>query len=152
MLKRTVSSILFTTLNNRRLFSLTSISNRQEQRSTEVNNQHREFGKFHSRSSNSRNQFQRKMVREQEEEEDKRERDDLDARKPRFNRYNISRTRSRFPQNKKSFEDDDNDIFSEEKDDLTMLGTDKKAFAPSLTTTTSKPTTKAVSLSTKSQT
>lgn len=144
MLKRTVSSILLTTLNNRRLFSLTSICNRQQQRSTdeystELNNQHRQFSKFHSRSSNSK-----KMTKEQV---------DFDLKQPQFNRYNIARTHSKFPNNKKSFDhDDENDIFSEEKDDLTMLGTDKKAFSSSITTTASKPTTNAVSLKTKTGT
>jgi hypothetical protein len=138
MLKRTISFVFLSTLNNRRLFSLTTISNRYQQR--EINNQHRPFGRFHS---NSKTRIQQNQYAEREKEEE-----DLDVRKPQFNRYNI--TRSSF--NKKSIEDDDNDLFSEEKDDLTMIGTDKKAFSSPSITSASKPSTTAVSLSKKTET
>jgi hypothetical protein len=133
MLKRTVPLIL----NNRRLFSLTTILNRYQSRETnEVNNQHRPFGRFHSRSSNSKNRFAQ------------REKEDLDVEKPQFNRYNVVQPSFK----RKPIEDEENDLFSEEKDDLTMVGTDKKAFSSSLTTPASKPTTTAVSLSKKTET
>jgi hypothetical protein len=142
MLKRTVSLVYFSTLNNRRLFSLTTVSNRYQPRdTTEINNQHRPFGRFHSRSSNLKNRLQQNKYSKREEE-------DLDVKKPQFNRYNI--TRPSF--NKKSLEDDENDLFSEEKDDLTMLGTDKKAFSSSSTTPAPKPSTTVVSLTTKTET
>jgi len=143
MLKRTVSLIFFATINNRRLFSLTTISNRQQKRnineySNEINNQHREFGKFHSRSSNFKNRIQKNTSEQREE--------NLDVKKPQFNRYNVTRLRSKVAFNKKPIEDDENDLFAEEKDDLTMLGTDKKAFSSSSTMPTQKPTTTAISL------
>jgi len=147
MLKRTVSFIFFATINNRRLFSLTTISNRQQQRnineySNEINNQHRQFGKFHSRSSNFKNQIQQNKNEKREE--------DLDIKKPQFNRYNVTQLRSRIPFNKRFLEEDnENDLFSEEKDDLTMLGTDKKAFSSSSTIPAQKPSTTAVSLAKK---
>jgi len=139
MLKRTVSFVFFTTINNRRLFSLTTILNRQQQRnvneySIEINNQHREFGKFHSRSSN----FKKRIQQNKNE--------DLDIEKPRFNRYNVTRLQSKTPSHKKSLEDDENDIFSEEKDDLTILGTDKKTFSSSSIIPAQKPSTTAISL------
>jgi hypothetical protein len=143
MLKRTISSIFFTTINNRRSFSLTTISNRQQQRntneySTEVNNQHRQFGKFHSRSSNFKNRIQQNKTIDEA---------DLNIKKPRFNKYNTTR----FPS--KPIEDNENDLFSDEKDNLTMLGTDKKAFSlSSPTTPIQKPITTAVSLNKKTQT
>jgi hypothetical protein len=147
MLKRTVSSIVFATINNRRLFSLTAISNRQQHRNAdeyanEVNNQHREFGKFHPRSSNFKKRIQQnKNVQEQ----------DLDDIKPQFNRYNTNRLHSRKPSKNKPIEDDENDLFAEEKDDLTMLGTDKKAFSSSSITPAQKPSTTAVSLTKKTE-
>ena len=138
MFKRTVSLIL----NNHRLFSLTAISNRYQSRDTgQVNNQHRPFGKFHSRPSNSKNRTQQNRYAQRAAEE-------LDVEKPQFNRYNVARPSF----NRKPIEDEDNDLFSEEKDDLTMLGTDKKAFSASLTTPASKPTTTTVSLSKKTET
>lgn len=147
MLKRTISSLFLATVkvNNCRLFSLTTIDNRQQQRytdehSTELNNQHRPFGKFHARSSNPRNRLQHPSDKQEEE------------RKPQFNRYNTTRTHSKLSTNKRSVEDDDHDLFSEEKDDLTMVGTDKKAFSSSLITTTSKPTTTTISLDKKPET
>ena len=153
MLKRTISSFFLATVNvnNRRLFSLTSIANRQQQRyideySTELNNQHRPFGKFHSRSPNPKKRLEKRPPDEQEETAD------FDVRKPQFNRYNTTRTHSKLSKNKKSLEDDDNDLFSEEKDDLTMVGTDKKAFSSSLTTATSRPTTTTISLNKKTET
>jgi hypothetical protein len=147
MLKRTVSFIFFSTINNRRLFSLTTISNRQQQKNineypNEINNQHRPFGKFHSRPSNVKNRIQQNKNQEREME-------DLDVKKPQFNRYNVTQSRSRIPYNKKPLQDDENDLFSEEKDDLTMLGTDKKAFSFSSTTPAQKPSTTAVSLNKK---
>lgn len=139
MLKRTVSSIVFATINNRRLFSLTTILNRQQQRNVnEINNQHREFGKFHSRSSNFKKRIQQNKTEDREE--------DLDIKKPRFNRYNVTRLYSKTSLNKKSLEDDENDIFSEEKNDLTILGTDKKTFSSSSTIPAQKPSTTAISL------
>ncbi len=143
MLKRTVSLVFFSTINNRRLFSLTTILNRQQQRnvneySNEINNQHREFGKFHSRSSNFKKRIQQNKTDDREE--------DLDIKKPRFNRYNVTRLYSKTSLNKKSLDDDENDIFSEEKDDLTLLGTDKKTFSSSSTIPAQKPSTTAISL------
>jgi hypothetical protein len=139
MLKRTVSLVFFATINNRRLFSLTTILNRQQQRNVnEINNQHREFRKFHSRSSNFKKRIQQNKTEDREE--------DLDIKKPRFNRYNVTRLYSKTPLNKKSLEDDENDIFSEEKDNLTILGTDKKTFSSSSTIPAQKPSTTAISL------
>jgi hypothetical protein len=139
MLKRTVSLVFFATINNRRLFSLTTILNRQQQRNVnEINNQHREFGKFHSRSSNFKKRIQQNKTDDREE--------DLDIKKPRFNRYNVTRLYSKTSLNKKSLEDDENDIFSEEKNDLTILGTDKKTFSSSSTIPAQKPSTTAISL------
>jgi hypothetical protein len=139
MLKRTVSLVFFATINNRRLFSLTTILNRQQQRNVnEINNQHREFGKFHSRSSNFKKRIQQNKIEDREE--------DLDIKKPRFNRYNVTRLYSKTSLNKKSLEDDENDIFSEEKNDLTILGTDKKTFSSSSTIPAQKPSTTAISL------
>ncbi|CAF1303232.1 unnamed protein product [Rotaria sordida] len=135
MLKRTISSIYFITINNRRLFSLTTILNRQQQKNiNEINNQHRQF----ERSSNFKNRLQQNKNKEE----------DLDIKKSRFNKYNINRLHS-----KKSIDDDENDIFAEEKDNLTILGTDKKAFSSSLTTHhTEKPSTTAISLNKKTET
>jgi hypothetical protein len=139
MLKRTVSLVFFATINNRRLFSLTTILNRQQQRNVnEINNQHREFRKFHSRSSNFKKRIQQNKIEDREE--------DLDIKKPRFNRYNVTRLYSKTSLNKKSLEDDENDIFSEEKNDLTILGTDKKTFSSSSTIPAQKPSTTAISL------
>jgi len=148
MLKRTVSFVFFTTINNRRLFSLTTILNRQQQRnvneySNEINNQHREFGKFYSRSSNFKKRIQQNKNEDGEE--------DLDIKKPRFNRYNVTRLQSKTPSHKKSLEDDENDIFSEEKDDLTILATDKKTFSSSSTIPAQKPSTTAISLTKNSE-
>lgn len=139
MLKRTVSLIYFSTINNRRLFSLTSISNsRYEQKNkTEVNNQHREFAKFHSNSKN--------QIKQNKKEED------LDVKKPQFNRYNLTQSHSKPSSKKNFFDDEENDLFAEEKDDLTMLGTDKKAFSSSSTTSNQKPSTTAISLTRKTE-
>jgi hypothetical protein len=147
MLKRTISSIFFATINNRRLFSLTTISNRQQQRnvnehSNEVNNQHRQSGNFHSRSSSFKNRTQQNKHTEEQ---------DLDIKKPQFNRYNATRFGSKRSSKRKSIEDDETDLFSEEKDNLTMLGTDKKAFSLSSTTPAQKPSTTAVSLNQKTE-
>ncbi|CAF0821603.1 unnamed protein product [Adineta steineri] len=144
MLKRTVSSLVLATINNRRLFSLTTISNRQTTRndneySDEVNNQHRQFNKFHPRSSNFKNK--NKHVKEEE----------LNDIKPKFNRYNTTRLHSRNPSKKKSIEDDEDDLFSEEKDNLTMLGTDTKAFSSSSNKPIQKPSSTAISLNKRTE-
>jgi len=70
---------------------------------------------------------------------------DREASKPKFNRYNATQQFKTKP-----IEDPDETLFNEEKDDLTMLGTDQKAYAPSSTSKTDKPTTTAVSLQKKS--
>ena len=60
----------------------------------------------------------------QNSEKEQEQKEDLDVEKnPQFNRYKVTQSYSR---NKKSLEDDDNDIFSEEKGNLTMLRTGKK--------------------------
>jgi hypothetical protein len=149
MLKRTISSVLFATINNRRWFSLTTISNRQEQQknvnnySNEGNNQQRQFGNFQSRPSNSKNRIQQNKRAEEE---------DLDVIKPQFNRYNTTRSRSKVLSNTKPIEDEENDLFAEEKDDLTMLGTDKKAFSSLSTVPAQKPSKSAISLAKKTDT
>jgi hypothetical protein len=149
MLKRTVSSTFFSTINNRRLFSLTTASHRQPQKnineySSEVNNRHRQFGKFHPRSPN----FKSRM---QQIHNVKADDDDLDEIKVRFNRYNNTRLRSAIPSKSSAIEDDDNDLFSEEKDDLTMLGADRKAFSTTSTSVVEKPSSTAISLANKTE-
>ena len=149
MLKRTVSSIYFSTINNRRLFSLTAVFSRQPDKSTngsssEVNNRHRQFGKFHPRSSSFKTRMQQVHNTEVEDE-------DLDDVKVRFNKYNSTRLRSATPSKNRPIEDNDNDLFSEEKDDLTMLGADKKAFSSASTSLTEKPTSTAISSTHKTE-
>ncbi|CAF4092783.1 unnamed protein product, partial [Rotaria sp. Silwood1] len=146
MLKRTVSSIYLITINNCRLFSLTTILNRQQQKNTneylnKINNQHRQF---HLRSSNFKNRIKQNKNKEEQE--------NFDVKKPLFNRYNVTRLHSKTSFNKKPIEDDENDIFAEEKDDLTMVGIDKKTFSSSSTIPTEKPTTTAISLNKKTET
>ena len=147
MLRRTVSPVLYVTINNRRLFSLTTAFKRQQHKnineySTEVNNEHRQFSQFYSRSSNSSSQIRRNKSKKEKAEEE------LDVNKPQFNRYNVSRIHSTVSTNKKFIEDDENDLFGEEKDDLTMLGTDKKVFSLS-TISDKKPNPNVVSSLTK---
>ncbi|CAF1345369.1 unnamed protein product [Rotaria magnacalcarata] len=149
MLKRTVSSVFYITINNRRLFSLTSILNRQQKRnsngeySPQVNNQHRQFAQFHQRSSKSKNRIQQNKDTKEKH---------LDIEKPQFNKYTSTRFNSMKSVNAKPIEDDDNDIFSEEKDNLTMFGTDKKAFSQSSTSPVPKPSTNAISLNKQAET
>lgn len=63
----------------------------------------------------------------------------FDHQKVRFNRYKT----------RKSIDDDENDLFAEEKDDLTMLGTDRKALSHSSTTPAQRSTPTAISVSKK---
>ena len=141
MLKRSVSLIFLARITNRRLFSLTTILNRQRQQkntndySIELNNQHRDFGKFQN-------------IKYKKKTNQNSEKEDLDVKKPQFNRYKVTQS---YSANKKSLEDDDNDIFSEEKDNLTMLGIDKKTFSSSSTISSSKPTSTAISLDKKTE-
>ena len=109
MLQRTVMSVFRSTAVTRRLFSSSTISHRQQQRSTGYEN--------------------------------------VSTLKPRFNRYKTTRFRP-----KESVNDGENDLFSEEKDDLTMLGTDKKAFSAPSALLEQKSSKTAVSLGKKSET
>ena len=151
MFKRTVTSWILTTITSRRLFSLTSLASRQypskqtDEDAAEVNNQHRPFARFHERSSNSRSRTQ-KYTR------DNRTEGDLDDIKPRFNRYSAARPSPRSATSTKPIDDDVSNLFSEETDDLTMLGVDKTTFASPSSKTGQKPTSTAVSTAKKPQT
>ncbi|UJR15260.1 hypothetical protein I4U23_002215 [Adineta vaga] len=142
MLKRTISSIFLSNVTNHRLFSLSATSYRKiPEYSHELNNRHRPFGKFHPRSPSFQNQMQ--QIHNMNKQED-----NLDDIKPQFNKYKVTRSQSKISSNMKTIEDDnDNDLFSEEKDDLTMLGTDKKAL--SSTMSSQRPTSSAISLTKK---
>ena len=115
MLQRTVTSAFRATAITRRLFSLSTVSHREQQRSTGYEN--------------------------------------VSTLKPRFNRYKTNRFRPKGSANIKAVNDgDENDLFAEEKDDLTMLGTDKKAFSAASGSPEQKSSKTAVSLGKKSET
>ena len=144
MLKRTVSSIFLSNVANHRLFSLSALTNRHvSEYPSRVNNKHRQFGRFHPRSSSFQDQMQRIHNLNKQDST-------FDEIKPQFTQYNVGRVQSKISSKKKALEDDDddNDIFSEEKDDLTILGSDKKAFSSAISS--QKPTSTAVSLNKKS--
>ncbi|CAF1039172.1 unnamed protein product [Adineta ricciae] len=143
MLKRTVSSIFLSNVTTRRLFSLSALTNRHvSEYPSRVNNKHRQFGRFHPRSPSFQDQMQRIHNLNKQDST-------FDEIKPQFTQYNVARVQSKISSKKRATEDDDdNDIFSEEKDDLTMLGSDKKAFSSAISS--QKPTSTAMSLNRKS--
>lgn len=111
----------------------------------EVNNQQRPFARFHERSSNPKS-------RAQKYSKDKTSEEDLDDMKPRFNRYNVLGPSSKPSTPKKPIDDDDNNLFAEETDDLTMLGVDRSTFASPSNKPAQRPTSSAVSVSKKPET